>query len=185
MTRVPQVTRDGLSEPQRAAFDQLIEANGGSMPAGPGSIAAHSPEMAVRRSPLSNYLRFETTVPAPILELAVLTTARCTDCAYVWNAHAATARKAGVADALIDALRDRKPLPASDDDETAVVRYAMELITTHRVSQETFDDAVRRFGTQHLVELTAVVGQYVQNAYFLNAFAVDLPSERTEPLLPV
>jgi 4-carboxymuconolactone decarboxylase len=185
MTRVPQVDRNALSEPEREALDQLVGGNRGAMPPGPGSIAAHSPEMAILRAPLSSYLRYGTTIPAPILELAILTAARCTDCPYVWNAHASAARKAGVAGALVDALRDRLPLPASDDDETAVVRYAMELMTTHRVSQETFDDAQRRFGTQHLVELTAVLGSYAMNALFLNAFDVDLPAGGTEPPLPV
>ncbi len=182
MTRIPLVDRDALPDTQRDAYDHLTAS---AMPIGPGSIAAHSPEMALLRVPASNYLRFETTIPAPVLEMAVLTAARCLDCAYVWNAHAAAARKAGVADALIDALRDRKPLPAADDDATAIVRYAIELFTTHQVSQATFDDAMGRFGTQHLVELTAVLGQYAQNVFFLNAFAVDLPAERTEPLLPV
>jgi 4-carboxymuconolactone decarboxylase len=185
MTRIPPVTRDALPESQRDAYDRLIATANGASPIGPGSIAANSPELAVRRVAASNYLRFETTIPTPILELAIITTARCLDCAYVWNAHVGAARKAGVVDPLIDALRDRQPLPSADDDDTAVVRYATELFTTHQVSQQTFDDATRRFGTQHLVELTALLGQYAQNVFFLNAFDVDLPGDRTEPLLPV
>ena len=34
-----------------------------------------------------------------------LTTARATDCPYIWNAHAALGRQAGLRDALVNALR--------------------------------------------------------------------------------
>lgn len=185
MTRVHQVTRDSLPESKRETYDKLIELSRGTAPVGPGAIAAHSPEMAVRRAPFSNYLRWETTLPSPILELAALTAARCMDCSYVWNAHAAHARTVGVSGALLDALRDHQPLPPGDDDQTSMVRYALELFTTHHVREETFNDAITRFGTQHLVEITAILGQYVQNAFFLNAFAVDIEAHPTEPPLPV
>jgi 4-carboxymuconolactone decarboxylase len=85
----------------------------------------------------------------------------------------------------VDALRDRQPLPAMEADESAVVRYGLELMQKHRVSNETFQTALEQFGTQHLVELTALMGQYAQNVFFLNAFAVDLLAESTETRLPV
>ena len=53
------------------------------------------------------------------------------DCPYVWNAHAPAARRAGVSDALVDALRERRPLPPVSADEAAVVNYAMEFFQTH------------------------------------------------------
>ena len=34
-------------------------------------------------------------------------------------------------------------------------------------------------------ELTALMGNYAQTAFFLNAFEVQLPEQRTEPVLPV
>jgi 4-carboxymuconolactone decarboxylase len=107
------------------------------------------------------------------------------DCPYVWNAHAPAARRAGVSDALVDALRERRPLPPMSPDEAAVVNYAMEFFQTHKVSQQTFQAALDQFGAQHLTELTALMGNYAQTAFFLNAFEVQLPEQRTEPVLPV
>jgi len=66
-----------------------------------------------------------------------------------------------------------------------VVNYAQEYFANHKVSQATFKAAVDQFGTQHLVELTALMGHYAQTCFFLNAFEVTLPDERTEPVLPV
>jgi hypothetical protein len=45
--------------------------------------------------------------------------------------------------------------------------------------------ALDQFGPQHLVELTTLMGHYAQTAFILNAFAVELPAERTEKVLPV
>jgi alkylhydroperoxidase family enzyme len=50
------------------------------------------------------------------------------DCPYVWNAHAPAARRAGVSDALIDALRERRPLPPMSPAEAAVVNYATRVV---------------------------------------------------------
>jgi 4-carboxymuconolactone decarboxylase len=185
MARVPLVKRDQVPEQFRQAFDELTAESGGIIASGPGSITINSPEMARRRNHLTSYLRYETTFPKKIQELAIITTARAMDCPYVWNAHAPAARRAGVSDALIAALRERQPLPSMSADEAAVINYATEFFQTHKVSQKTFQTAVEQFGAQHLTELTILMGNYAQTAFILNAFEVQLPEQRTEPLLPV
>ncbi len=185
MARLPLVSRDMVPEETRAAFDDLTKDTGGSITGGPGSITLNSPEMALRRAGLTSYLRYESTFSNRIRELAILVTARNFDCPYIWNAHAPDARKAGVSDELVDAIRDRQPLPAMPADEQAIVNYCNEFYAKHRVSASTFQLALEQFGAQHLVELTALMGHYAQTAFFLNAFEVDLPPDRTEPVLPV
>ena len=185
MARLPVVSRDIVPEEFGEAFDELTAATGGTITSGPGSITINSPEMARRRGHLTNYLRFESTFPKRIQELAILTTARAMDCQYVWNAHAPAARREGVSDALVDAIRDQQPLPAMAADETAIVNFCQELFNNHKVDGKTFQAALDQFGRQHLVELTALMGHYAQTAFFLNAFDVELPEDRTEPVLPV
>ncbi len=184
MARLPEVNRDAVAVDLRGAFDALIADSGGEVPLGPGAVAALSPEMALRRRPLSNYVRWELTLPQNVQELAILATARQMDCPYVWNAHAPMARKAGVSAKLVDAMRDRSPLPSMADDESAVVTFVTEMLSGHRVSQEAYDAAIAQFGVQQTVDLVALAGQYMTNACFLNAFEVPLP-ETTEPVLPV
>lgn len=184
MTRLPEVTREALPESLRGAFDRLIADSGGSVPLGPGSVAAMSPEMALRRRPLSNYVRWELRLPQNVQELAILTTARCVDCPYVWNAHVGPARQAGVSGELIDAIRDRQPLPPMSDDESAVVGFVTEMLTAHRVSDAAFQAALGRFGLQDTIDLIALAGQYVTNGFLINTFELELPAT-DEPLLPV
>ena len=185
MARIPVISKDMVPEEFRGAFDELTKDTGGTITGGPGSITVASPEMSRRRSHLTSYLRYETQFPKRIQELAILTTARAMDCQYVWNAHAPAERKEGVPDALADALRDRKPLPAMASDEEAIVNYGNEFFKDHKVSQPTFDKALKEFGAQYLVELTTLMGHYAQTSFYLNAFEADLPDDVTEPLLPV
>lgn len=185
MARLNPVTRDQIPEAFREAFDEVTADSGGVITGGPGSITINSPEMAKRRNHLTHYLRYETTFPKHIQELAILLTARAMDCPYIWNAHAPAARQAGLAPAVIDAIRDRQPLPDMAPDEAALVAYGRDFFETHTVSPDVFQAALDHFGPQHLVELTQLMGHYTQTAFFLNAFAVELPSDRSERVLPV
>ena len=185
MARVPPATRDSVPENQRTAYDEIIAERGGPVERGPVSVLINSPEMAKQASHLSAYLRRESTLPAKVQELAMLVTARENDCQYIWNAHAASGRRAGLSDALVDALRDKRELPDLAPDEAAVMSYGREFFRTKRVSDATFQAALQQFGTQGLTELTTLMGYYALLAFNANAFAIDLPAERTEAVLPV
>ena len=102
-----------------------------------------------------------------------------------WKAHAARGRQEGLSDALVDSLRDHKPLPALPPDEAIVVNYGTEFFKTHKVSQETFQAALGQFGARGLTELTTLMGYYALLAFNANAFQIDLPEPRTEPVLPI
>ena len=184
MPRIPQVTREMVREDLRTVFDE-VSADPGGVGTGPMSILKHSPEMARRAIPLFNYVRNESTLPAKVRELAMLTTARAMDCPYIWNAHAALGRQAGLSDALVDALRDGKPLPSLAPDEAAVIHYGMEFFQTHRVGQSTFQSVLDQFGAQGLVELTTLMGFYAMLAFNANAVDLGLPGEHAEPALLV
>lgn len=185
MARVPAATHESIPQPHQAAFDDVVKSRGGVPRTGPGSIMIYSPEASRRASHLSDYLRRESTLPPKVQELAMLVTARELDCQYIWNAHAASGKKAGLSQDVVEALRDKKPLPSLQGDEEAVIRYGQEFFRTHRVSRGAFQTALEHLGAQGLTELTMLMGYYGMLAFCVNAFDGDLPSDRTEPLLPV
>ena len=86
---------------------------------------------------------------------------------------------------MVDALRDRKELPALALDEAAVINYGREFYRTHRVSRGAFQSAIEQFGKQGLIELTLTMGNYALIAIAVNSFDSELPANRTEPVLPV
>lgn len=185
MARIPTATRDSVPEGQRAIFDEMVQALGSVPLYGPGSIMIHVPTAHKWATGLNQYLRTQSSLPKKTQELAMLVTARELDCQHIWNAHAASARQAGVRDEVVDALRERKELPALAPDEAVVVNYGREFFRTHRVSRGAFQAALEQLGRQGVVELALILGNYSLLAVLINSFDTDLPPDRTEPLLPV
>jgi 4-carboxymuconolactone decarboxylase len=185
MARLPIATRASVPENQRSAFDEMVGASGSAPKYGPGSVLAHVPELSKRNTALNQYLRNESSLPKKIQELAMLVTAREMDCQHIWNAHAGSARQAGVPDGLVDSLREYDDLEDLAPDEEAVVNYARAILRTHYASRGAYQAALEQFGTQGLIELTMLIGTYASLALAVNAFDTDLLPERTEPLLPV
>jgi len=130
---------------------------------------------------LRAYLRGDTSsLPPRIRELAMILTTRELDCQFIWNAHAALARQAGIQDDIVDRLREKEELTGLAPDEAAVMNYGRELFRTHQVSQATCDAALAQFGVRGLIELTNLMGYYALLAFNSNAFGVELPPEIAE-----
>jgi 4-carboxymuconolactone decarboxylase len=104
---------------------------------------------------------------------------------FIWYAHAAAGRQAGLRDDLVDNLREKQALTDLEADELAVVNYGRELFRTHRVSQAAFDAVVAEFGVRGAVELSSLMGYYAMLAFTINAFEAMPPADGPEPLLPV
>ncbi|MEE3013064.1 MAG: hypothetical protein VX505_02790 [Chloroflexota bacterium] len=186
MPRFPIASREKVPQDQVAAFDSIVSARDGVVPEfGPVAVQLHVPEIAQRGEILRAYLRADgSTLSDNVAELAMITTARELDCQFIWHAHAAAGRRAGLSDALVDALRDKKELPALSSTESAVINYGREFFRTRRVSQTTFDAALDEFGARGLIELTNLMGYYSVLAFNINAFE-QLPPASDEPFLPV
>lgn len=185
MARLPLASRDSVPEPQRSDFDDLMKGYGTVPQFGPASVMIHVPKVHKIMNALNQYLRNDSSLPKKVQELAILLTARARDCAYVWNAHAASARAAGVPSALVDALRDRKELPAMAHDERAVVRFAHEYFRNHQVSRGAYQDVMEQLGKQGAIEFGLILGNYSALALLINSFDVELAPERKEPLMPI
>jgi 4-carboxymuconolactone decarboxylase len=166
----PITRREQVAEAHRPIFDAVAEGRGSVR--GPFSIVMHSPELCRRHLAVSSYLRFNSQVKPESRELAIIATAREKDCPYVWAAHAPAARKAGISDVTVAAVRDRgdfTSLPAGDRD---IVDYVRQLSRDNAVSQELFDRLRGSHGVPWLVELTGLVGHYGIVSGILNAFEV-------------
>jgi 4-carboxymuconolactone decarboxylase len=182
MARIPTIQqRTELSPPDQPVWDLIAERRG--TVSGPFTVLLHSPEVAGRTARLGAYIRFDSTLGAADRELAVLAAAREMDCRYEWAAHASIARRAGVRDEAIAAIRDRRAPAGLTPDEALVVSYVAQLLRAHRVEEETFGALERRLGRRGLVELTATVGYYGMLACTLNAF--DVTPADGEDSLPV
>jgi 4-carboxymuconolactone decarboxylase len=185
MARIPFVTREDVLESERAAYDDFLKKRGGRPNTGPYKLLLHMPELAQRLESLRLYLRDESSLPQKLQELVMLTVAREMDCAYIWYAHAAPAREAGVRDDIVDNIRGKRALTGLNPDEQAVVDFARELLRNRKVSQPTFDRASASIGRRGTLTLTHLITCYATLAYFMNAYELEAPAHETEQALPV
>jgi len=167
---VPLIAREQVAEADRATFDAVAKARG--VLRAPFGILMHSPKFCMLVSEVSRYLRHRSLVQAEARELCVIAVAREKDCPYVWASHVVAARKAGVSEPAIAAVRERGALTALAQDEADIIDYVRQLQRSHRVTQALFDRLCARHGIPWLVELTALIGHYGMVTAQLNAFEV-------------
>jgi 4-carboxymuconolactone decarboxylase len=162
------VDKEDIAPEHHVLFDELAALRGRI--SGPSTIVLHSPGLARPWNAIGEHLHKESIVPPADAELAVCATAREKDCGYIWNAHVALARKAGVAAETIDAVRDRRPAAELPTRAAAVVLYVRQLLQNNRVDSLVLDGLLSAHGPQWLVELTGWIGRYGALAGILNAF---------------
>jgi 4-carboxymuconolactone decarboxylase len=126
----------------------------------------------------------EASVGRPVIDLAILVTAREHDMQYDWTINELAAVKDGLQLATIDVVRNRKPVAGLAEKEACVIRFGRELFSKHTVSSETYVGAVKIFGERDLVDLVDVMGQHAREATLLAAFDQHLPAGQ-KPLLPI
>ena len=151
--RVPLVEREKATPAQQAAWDKIGQSRG--RVAGPFAALLHSPELATRIAATGHYVRFDGPLQHTVREIAIITVARALDAQYEWAAHAMLARKAGVSEEVITAIRERKAPAGLNADEAQVWGYANALMQKHRVSDKDFAALQARFGLEGLVDLRA------------------------------
>ncbi len=174
MARIPQIQhRSDVAEESAHHFDSIASSRGRI--SGPFSVLLNSPEIAGRAAHLGAYIRFESTLPPDVRELAIITTSREFDCDYEWSAHVVLARECGVREEAIRAVADRSSVEGLTDDEASIIEYGREMFRAKRVSDATFARAEQRFGAQGVTELTATMGYYGMLACALNTFEVEPP----------
>ena len=185
MSRLSVATRDKIPEKEAGLFDEIVKELGSVPSHGPRSVLAYVPKAFKLEQELRDYLLKKSTLSNDVIELVILVVARELDCQYIWNSHAGLARKAGVSNDLVDALRDRKDLPEVSDKHLAVIHYGREIFRTHTVSAGTFGLVAEQFGERGLVEVALMFGDYCMLAVLVNSMDLQLRADRSEPIMPI
>ena len=180
MPRIPLPGRDELTPEQRAVHDRIVSGPRGTI-IGPLRAAIHNAELAAAWSALGEVLRFRTTLPKRLNELAIILTARRFNSQIEWWAHARAAAEAGLSPAIIEAIRDGLP-PLLDAEAAEVHAFTRALHLHGQVPLHLHAAILARWGARGVVELTAVIGYYTMVSYTLNAHEIPLPEGVPPPL---
>jgi 4-carboxymuconolactone decarboxylase len=150
---------------------------------GPFEAFLRSPGMAGPAQELGEHIRFHSSLPAALNEMAILLVARRWTAQFEWYAHRQLAEAAGLASDIADAVATGRR-PRLDDDAEAVYDFAAELLDRGGVADSTWDRVVARWGQQGAMDLIALVGYYTLVSFTLNVDRYPVPGD-DEPLRPL
>ena len=148
---------------------------------GPWIALLRSPEIVNRARALSDYLRFNSSLPPRLSELVILITARQWAQPYEWNAHQTLALKGGLnPDIAVAVAEGRRPHQMAEDEE-AVYDFCTELHGNHSVSDATYARALSQFGERGIIDMIGLSGYYTMISMVLNAeHRAHAPSRRRD-----
>jgi 4-carboxymuconolactone decarboxylase len=195
--RFSPLTVEAMTEAQKRAAEEILAtakradgpggrhmASSGQYP-GPYSFLLRSPELAMRWRHMADYLRFDTSLPLRLNELAILIQARFWTAEFEWWAHYPLALRAGLPQSVADDLRAGKRPAGMQPDEEAVYAFCVELMRDHRVTDATFAALQAQLTEQQIVDLVAVTGFYATVSMILNTVEADIPTGEDLPLAPL
>lgn len=178
--RFAPLTSDQLTPAQKAMVDELLAGSRGSLN-GPFNVLLRSPDMGNIAQKLGEYIRFRTSVPRRLNEMAILLTAHWWLSQYEWYAHKPLALQAGLEASVIDDIQAGRRPARMQADEAVVYEFASELRERRRVSDATYQRARTLLGEQGVVDLIALMGYYDLVSMSLNVDRYPLPDGAASP----
>src|SRR5262245_31826472 len=135
--RFKPLTYRDMTPEQKKMFESLIsgERRGAG---GPFNVLLRSPEMGDLAQKFGASMRFHSTMPPKLNEMAIIITARHWTSHYEWYAHRRAAANAGLNPAIIEAIAAGKRPTAMAPEEEAVYNFCTNCSRTNR-------SATRRF----------------------------------------
>ena len=181
--RMPEIPEAKMTPAQKKAAQEFAEGRGYPV-RGPFAPMLRSPEVMLRAKAMGDYVRFKSSIPAALNELAICITARQWTQNYEWIAHRKIGQEAGLKSDILQAVADgRRPKGMSEDEET-VYDFATELHVNKSVSDATYERTKKRFGEQGVIDLVAACGYYTFNAMMMNVARTALPKGAKADLEP-
>ena len=167
MARLPPITsKDQVPDKDHTIVDAITQSRGAIQ--GPFTMFLHCPELAGRLAHLGAFVRFEGSLDMRVRVLAAMTVARELEAVYVWGAQTGGARRLGVPESTITAIRENhsRGLPSEDAE---IVEFTRQLLRKHRASEASVRSLQARFGNERFIELTGAIGYYSMRAMTVNA----------------
>jgi alkylhydroperoxidase family enzyme len=160
--RLPYLNREDLPEADRELFDRISRDRGGAPVGNIFRTLANAPNLFRRFNALGGELRNGTQLDPRLRELALMTVGRLTDAEYEFVHHWNISLDVGVKREQLEHLAEFETSPLFNEQERAVIRYAVEATSKVKVSDATFE-ALRGFlDNRRMMEL-------VMNVAFYNA----------------
>jgi len=172
---------DAIRSGPRAKIAGSAPSNPGPL-GGPFNVWLRSPAIGDCVQRLGEEIRFRSTLPSKLNEMAILVTARFWTSQYEWRAHCKLALDAGLDPNIAQDIAEGRRPAKMDADEAIIYDFSRELHESHGVSDVTYKRALDRFGERGVFDLIAVNGFYSLVSMCLNVDRTPLPDGVPLPL---
>ncbi|HXZ93694.1 MAG TPA: carboxymuconolactone decarboxylase family protein [Burkholderiales bacterium] len=179
--RLTSLAEADMDEAQRRVANAIESGPRGGL-RGPFGALLRSPELADRLQKLGAYVRFESSLPPRLSELAILVTARYWGAQYEWWAHRRLAEQAGLAPRIAEAIAAGRRPRGMGANEAAVYDFCKALHEKKRVGDAAWRAALEHFGERGVIDLIGTCGYYTVVSMVLNATRHPLPEGVAPPL---
>ena len=182
--RFPPLQWAQMSEAQKTMTRNVLDGPRTSM-GGPFNVMLRSPAIGDLAQELGAQVRFNSGLPAPLREMAILIAARHWTAHYEWYAHKSAALAAGLSPDIVNAIAAGERPRSMQPSEAALHRFCSELLETKRVGDDTFAAAKAAFGEQGVADIIFTLGYYSMVSMLLNVDEHPLPDGVARELAPL
>jgi 4-carboxymuconolactone decarboxylase len=159
--RFPPLRADQLTPEQKAWADSIAQPPRNAQFTNPPYRAyIRNPVLAPKLQALSDYVRWNSSLPPRLSEFAILITASQLTQQYEFSAHYPLALKAGLDAKIVDALAAGKRPDGMKEDEAALYDFAIALYRDKDVGDAVYARAMAQLGEHGIMDAIAVMGYY-------------------------
>ena len=160
MSRLPEITE--RNKDNQEAYDYLMKTRG-AVRSGFAVMLA-SPDIDQRIAHVGSYVRFDSSLPPNIRELAAVTASSELENPAEYVSHARQCRELHISEAVVAACLERAPVSGASEDEMLAINVARQLTRDHKLSDATFEAARKRLGDRGFIDLVATIGYFAMLA---------------------
>ena len=183
--RFPELTPETMTDEQRAVADSIQSGPRGAGLRGPFNALMRSPALCDLVQKVGAHVRFGSSIPAALNELAICMAGRKWGAQYEFYAHRKLGVDAGLNPAILDSIANGRRPESMSQDEMIVYEFVMSLLGTGHVPDQRYQAVMDRFGERGVMDLVGAVGYYSLVSMVLNVAQVPLPEGVEAPLKPL
>ncbi len=183
--RLPPLRPEQLTPEQKAWADSIAQPPRNAKFTNPPYRAyIRNPVLAPKLQAISDYVRWNSSLPARLSEFAILITSRQWNQQYEWAAHYPLAIKGGLDPKVAGTLALGRRPDGMKEDEAALYDLAIELYRDKNVSDATYAAALEKLGEQGIMDAIAVMGYYDLVSMTLTTIRAERAANAEVPPLP-
>ncbi len=183
--RFPQLQPSDYTPRQQEVADAIQSGPRGGGLRGPFNALLRAPELCDLVQRVGAYVRYGSSIPQDLNELAICMAGRKWTAQYEFYAHRKLGIAAGLSPAILDAVAAGTTPTNMSADETIVYNFVTALLTDGSVPDAQYQPALARFGENGVMDLVGAVGYYSVVSMVLNVADVQLPAGEPKPLKPL